>query len=118
MLNKTLKEYQERVKEFASKRDWEQFHSPKNLSCALSVEASELMEIYQWEKEEDTRAFKSESQRKKVEDELIDIFVYWLRISGELGINIEECFERKFLENQEKYPADIVRGSSKKYNEY
>jgi NTP pyrophosphatase (non-canonical NTP hydrolase) len=118
MLNKELKKYQKRVKEFAVQRDWEQFHNPKNLSSALSVEASELMEIYQWEKGEDTRAFKSDIQRKKVEDELIDIFIYWLRISDELGIDIEKSFESKFVENQKKYPADMVRGSSKKYTEY
>lgn len=118
MLNKTLKEYQKRVKAFATERDWEQFHSPKNLASALIVEASELLEIYQWEKSEETRKYKNEDQRKKVEAEVIDIFVYWLRICDELGVNVEQAFEKKFLENQKKYPADLVRGSSKKYNEY
>jgi dCTP diphosphatase len=118
MLNNALNKYQKRVKEFAVEREWEQFHSPKNLATALSVEASELLEIYQWEKEEGTRSFKSDGQRKKVEDELVDIFVYWLRICDELKIDVEKVFERKFLENKEKYPADLVRGSSKKYDEY
>jgi dCTP diphosphatase len=117
-VNKELNEVQKKLAIFAKERDWDQFHSLKNLTMAMSVECSELMEILQWSEGATTRADLDEEKQKAFENELIDIFIYWLRISDKFEMNIEEAFERKFKENCKKYPADKVRGSSKKYTEY
>jgi NTP pyrophosphatase (non-canonical NTP hydrolase) len=115
---KDLKNYQKKLADFAKEREWDQFHSIKNLSMALSVEASELLEHFQWSKGEIVADDLTEEKRKKVEDELIDIFIYWVRLTDKMGLSFEQAFERKFKENCEKYPADKVKGKSKKYNEY
>lgn len=118
MLNEILKDYQDKVAQFAKERDWDQFHSIKNLCMALGVEVSELMEFFQWSSDKDSFSDLGEKKKKKIEDEMIDIFIYWLRLSSKMNLDIEEAFERKFSENEKKYPADKVRGQSKKYNEY
>lgn len=115
---KELKTYQEKLAHFAQERDWDQFHSIKNLSMALSVEASELMEHFQWAKDDQPFSQLSAEKQEKVEDELIDIFIYWVRLTDKVGLDFNQAFERKFGENCKKYPADIVRGKSKKYDEY
>lgn len=117
-LNKELGKFQNIVSDFAKERDWEQFHTIKNLAMALSVEVSELGEIFQWARDE--KEIESLLNKKKVavEDEMIDIFIYWLRIATKMDLDIEKSFERKFKANVEKYPADKVRGNSKKYSEY
>jgi dCTP diphosphatase len=118
VINEAIKKYQNKVAEFARERDWDQFHTIKNLSMALSVECSELMEHFQWDLDKTNTDDLNPKKKQEVEDELIDIFIYWLRITDKMDLNVEEAFERKFRGNIEKYPADKVRGSSKKYNEY
>lgn len=104
---------------FIQERDWEQFHSPKNLAMALSVESSELLEIFQWMKEEDSLKLKENPAiLSKVEDELADIFYYLLRLSSKAEVDLSEALIRKMKKNAEKYPASQVKGSSKKYDEY
>lgn len=117
-MNEELKALQEKLADFAKERDWDQFHSLKNLSMAMSVECSELMEIFQWKNSDITKEDLPTEKIQDIEDELIDIFIYWLRLTDKLNMNIEKSFERKFGENCKKYPAEQVRGSSKKYNEY
>ena len=78
------------IKDFVDERDWEQFHTPKNLSMALSVEASELLEIFQWQKAEEYKNA-TEEQKEMIKDEIADIFYYLVRISDKLDINIEEA---------------------------
>ena len=110
-----------KLKKFAKDRNWEQFHTPKNLSMALSVEASELVEIFQWFNDQDCIDLidnKRPEVMSKVEDELADIFVYLLRIVMTLDVSLEEVVNQKLLKNEKKYPVDLVKGSSKKYNEY
>ena len=103
---------------FIKARDWEQFHSIKNLSMALSVEASELAEIFQWMKEEDSNLVANDPKLKqKVEEEIADIFLYLLRISTKSGIDIEKAVLSKIKKNEEKYPVDKSKGTSKKYDE-
>lgn len=102
---------------FARERDWEQFHSPKNLSMALAVEASELLEIFQWMKEADSLD-PDAATRERIGDELADVFVYCLLMSNRLNIDLLEAARAKLKKNAAKYPADQVRGSSKKYTEY
>ena len=112
-----LEAIKERLREYTKEREWEQFHSPKNLSMALSVESSELLEIFQWKTEE--ASFKlSEQELENTADELADIFVYCLMISDKLGVDLLTATEAKITKNEQKYPAEKVRGSAKKYTEY
>jgi NTP pyrophosphatase (non-canonical NTP hydrolase) len=107
----------DRLKAFAEARDWEQFHSPKNLAMALIVEAAELLEHFQWlttEQSEDLPADK----RREVELEMADIFIYLMRLCERLEVDLLKVVEEKIQMNEEKYPADKVRGSAKKYSEY
>ena len=99
------------IKEFVEERDWEQFHTPKNLSIALSVEASELLEIFQWKKEDEYKNV-TEKEKEMAKDEIADIFYYLVRISEKLNINIEEAFFNKMKKNKEKYPKESVKGKA------
>ena len=108
---------QERLRDFAEQRDWKQFHSPKNLSMALIVEAGELAEHFQWLTQEQSFNMANE-KLEAVGEELADIFVYLVRLADQLDIDLSQAVERKIGLNELKYPADKVRGSAKKYNEY
>lgn len=105
-----------RLRKFASDRDWEQFHSPKNLASALVVEAAELLEIFQWMKEDESKNL-DERSLNKVREEIADIQIYLLRISDVMGINIPEAVTAKMKKNSGKYPIDKAKGNSKKYDE-
>jgi dCTP diphosphatase len=106
-----------RLREFAAARDWDQFHSPKNLSMALIAEAAELVEHFQWLTEQQSSEL-SDDKRGEVALEMADIFVYLLRLADRLDIDLLAAADRKITMNAEKYPADTVRGSAKKYTEY
>ena len=108
------KKLKKEIKDFVDERDWEQFHNPKNLSMALSVEASELLEIFQWQKAEEYKNA-SEDQKEMIKDEIADIFYYLIRISDKLDINIEEALIKKMQKNRKKYPKDLVKGKAVKY---
>jgi len=112
-----LTELIERVNGFAAERDWDQFHSPKNLSMALIAEAAELVEHFQWLTEQQSYEL-PEDKLEEVRLELADIFVYLLRISEKLGVDLVQAAHQKISLNEQKYPAEQVKGSSKKYNEY
>ena len=107
-----------KVQKFIDERDWDQFHSIKNLSMALSVEASELVELFQWLTEEQSNCTKENSKLKeKVAEELADIFIYLTRIAKKSGIEIEEAVLNKIERNSLKYPVDKAKGSAKKDDE-
>ena len=108
---------QQRLREFARERDWDQFHSPKNLSMALIAEAAELVEHFQWLTEEQSAQLPDEKLRE-VEQELADVFLYLLRIADKLKVDLLAAAAHKIDLNARKYPADQVRGSAKKYTEY
>jgi NTP pyrophosphatase (non-canonical NTP hydrolase) len=108
---------QARVRQFATERDWDQFHSPKNLAMALSVEAAELVEEFQWLTEEQSRNLDAE-RRERVRLEAADVFIYLLRIADKLGIDLVTAAGDKIVLNERKYPADRVRGDARKYTEY
>ena len=110
-----ISKIQNQLQTFASERDWEQFHSPKNLSMALSVEASELVEIFQWLTLEESN-FPDQKQLDSIRSEVADIAMYLIRFCDVLEINLEEAIEEKFIENGNKYPVELSKGSSKKYN--
>lgn len=104
--------------DFATERDWHQFHSPKNLVMALSGEVGELTEIFQWMTEDTSRlAGKDPATAEKVKEELADVLLYLVRLADVLGIDLNDAAIRKLQRNAEKYPADKARGSSKKYTE-
>jgi dCTP diphosphatase len=106
------------VSHFIQERDWDQFHSIKNLSMALSVEASELVELFQWMKEEDSNQVSTNEKLKaRVSEELADIFVYMFRIAQKANVNLEEAVLAKVQKNSDKYPVEKARGSAKKYSE-
>jgi dCTP diphosphatase len=119
MENLNLELINNEIETFIQERDWDQFHSIKNLTMALSVEASELAEIFQWMKEADSNAVALNSDLKsKVEEEVADVLIYLLRIANKSSINLEQAVLAKIKKNAKKYPAEKVRGSSKKYSEY
>jgi dCTP diphosphatase len=102
---------------FAHARDWEQFHSPKNLAMAISGEVGELVEIFQWLTEEQSRLCTDNNETAHaVADELADVLMYTVRLADVLGIDLNEAISRKLAKNNEKYPVDKARGSSKKYD--
>ncbi len=113
----SIESLRDRLREFAAERDWDQFHTPKNLSMALIAEAAELVEHFQWV-EGGTSHLLEEKVRPSVEEELADIFIYLVRIADKLGIDLYGAAERKIAINARKYPADKVRGSARKYTEY
>jgi len=104
------------LRRFAADRDWEQFHSPKNLAAALTVEAAELLEHFQWLTEEQSRNL-PEEKRLAVRHELADVFLYLLQMADKLEIDLVAAAEEKLELNASKYPAAQARGSSRKYSE-
>lgn len=106
-----------RLQQFADERDWDQFHSPKNLSMALIAEAAELVEHFQWLTEEESAQVEGK-KLDEVRQELADIQIYLIRIADKLNVNLLEAVEEKIKINEEKYPAEKVKGQHKKYTEY
>ncbi len=100
---------------FAAERDWEQFHSPKNLAMALSVEAAELLEHFQWLTEAQSQSLTPE-QKSEVAHEMADVLLYLVRLSDRLGIDLMAAAQEKMALNAIKYPADKARGSAKKHD--
>jgi len=112
-----IKSVQTKLREFARERDWEQFHSPKNLATALAVEAAELLEPFQWLKEEESRRLaENPTDYARVKEEIADVMIYLLRLSDLLEIDLERAVEEKIRKNGEKYPVALARGNAVKYN--
>lgn len=105
------------ILEFVRARDWERFHSPKNLSMALMIEAAELAEHFQWLDGEESADLDA-GVREEVAEELADVLVYLVRLSDRLDIDLLQAASRKMRINDEKYPAEQVRGSARKYDRY
>ena len=110
-----ISKIQNQLKKFAIERDWEQFHTPKNLSMALSVEASELVEIFQWLRAEESIS-PDQKQIESINDEVADIAMYLLRFCSVLEIDLESAIKSKLERNAEKYPINLSKGNSQKYN--
>lgn len=104
------------LRAFAQARDWEQFHTPKNLACALSVEASELLEHFQWLTEQQSKSLTPDKQQE-VAAEAADVFLYLLQLCDKLGIDLITAAQAKMLVNAQKYPVDAARGTAAKYTE-
>jgi NTP pyrophosphatase (non-canonical NTP hydrolase) len=111
-----IEQLAEQLRQFAQERDWDQFHSPKNLAMALTVEAAELQEIFQWLTEEQSKALGGETL-EAVKEELADVLLYTIRMAQVLGVDLLAAAEAKMVKNERKYPVEKARGNSKKYNE-
>ena len=107
----------QRIREFRDERDWGQFHNPKDMAIAISLEAGELLEHFLWKGPSEVEA-RVVSHRKEIEAELADISIYLFELAENLGVDLIDAMNRKITINAEKYPVDLVRGSSKKYSEY
>ncbi|MGO0694182.1 nucleotide pyrophosphohydrolase [Pseudomonas guariconensis] len=113
-----VKQIQQQLRKFAQERDWEQFHTPKNLASALAVEASELLEVFQWLTDAQSSAItEDERQLRKVEEEMADVALYLLRLADVLGVDLQRAIDRKLRINAEKYPVEKARGNAKKYTD-
>ena len=112
-----MDELRDALRAFARERDWLKFHTPKNLSMALSVEVAELLEHFQWLENSESFGVGTE-KHFKIQEEIGDVLIYLVRLSDVLDIDPLLAAKKKFERNSEKYPADAVRGSSKKYDEY
>ncbi len=112
-----MKELQRKLKGFVSEREWEKFHTPKNLAMALSVEVAEVVEHFQWLEPAESMVLSPEKKRQ-IRDELGDVLIYLLQLSEKLGIDLVRAAHDKVEKNRAKYPKDRVRGKAAKYTEY
>jgi NTP pyrophosphatase (non-canonical NTP hydrolase) len=112
----TLDVLKQQLREYATQRDWDQFHSPKNLAAALSVEAAELLEPFQWLTDEQSRNLSPE-KLQAVRKELADVLIYLVRLADKLEIDLLQAARVKHVENASKYPIEKVKGSARKYTD-
>jgi len=109
--NTTLAELRQIVGDFVAERDWSQFHSPKNVSMALAIEAAELMEHFQWLTTEASRRLAEDPDKlAEIGEELADVVGYSLALANELGLDVSQAIRDKMVKNAQKYPADQYRG--------
>ena len=112
-----MKSLKEQVALFAKERDWEKYHSPKNLAMGLSVETSELLEIFLWLTEEESQNL-SENKLNNLKEEIGDVMIHLTNLANKFGLDPIECAKQKIELNKLKYPSELVKGSAKKYTEY
>ena len=104
------------VVSFRDERDWKQFHNPKDLAISLSLEASEVLEHFQWKSKEEMEVYIKEN-KEKIGEELADVLYWVLLMSNDLEIDVSEAFEKKLMKNAEKYPVEKSKGQHKKYTQ-
>lgn len=109
-----VKNIQKQLSDFADERDWDQFHNPKNLAMALSVEASELVEIFQWLTPKQAEEVMDSDESEHVKEEIADVMIYLLRLADKLDIDLEGAVTNKIRQNGEKYSVGLSRGNAKK----
>ena len=112
-----MKSLIEDIRKFAKQRDWEKFHTPKNLAMALSVEVAEIVEIFQWLTQEEGIRL-SGDKLQDLTNEIGDVMIYLTALSDKFGIDPIEAAKKKMIINDKKYPVELVKGKSKKYSEY
>lgn len=115
--NVTIDELKNRAKEFCDKRDWTQFHNPKELAIGISTEANELLQIFRFKSKEDMEEIMNTKKRIDVEEELADVVFFVLRFAQMNNIDISSIVSDKIDKNEKKYPVEKTKGSNKKYNE-
>jgi len=111
-----LLELRDHLRDFAAAREWDRFHSPKNLAMALSVEAAELVEHFQWLTEAESAALAPE-KKAQVAEELADVLAYLVRLADKLDVDLLAAVTAKLARNEERYPVERARGSARKYTE-
>ena len=116
-MSDSLLQLRDALRAFAAERDWDQFHSPRNLATALSVEAAELLEPFQWLTDEQSRSLPPDA-RAAVEQELADVLLYLVRLADKLDVDLAAAARAKIARNAEKYPVEKSRGSSRKYDTF
>ena len=114
--NDSIRELQEKIAAFRDERNWKQFHNPKDLAISISLEAAELLEVFQWSGADTGAA--TEKKLKKVREELADVLIYALLLGQDLGLDISEIISSKLEENARKYPVDKAYGRADKYTAY
>lgn len=107
------KELVNRIKAFCDERDWSQFHDPKNLAISLQLEASEVLELFQWTKDNQAK----EGKEKEIADELADVFYWLIMLANHYNVDLVKALDVKMDKNEKKYPVEKARGSSAKYSE-
>ncbi|MBW6442295.1 nucleotide pyrophosphohydrolase [Patescibacteria group bacterium] len=113
-----ISELKEKIKDFCEVRDWDQFHNAKDLAIALSIEVSELLEIFRWKTREEVQdLFKDEKKKENIQDEMADILYFLVRIAQRYDIDLSEAFDKKMEKNEQNYPVEKSKGCHKKYNE-
>ncbi|MBP1626070.1 MAG: hypothetical protein H6Q00_545 [Holophagaceae bacterium] len=117
MTQDTLSDLTQRLRQFAAERDWERFHTPKNLAMALTGEAGELAAEFQWLTEAESQDL-DPARMARVQQEAADVLLYLVRLADKLGFDLLEAARLKIEHNARNYPAEQVRGSARKYNEY
>ena len=110
-----MEELRDQIKEFIQARDWEQYHAPKNLAMALSVEAAEIVEIFQWKGSKDEL---TPAEIENLKQEIGDVLVYLLELAEKFQIDIIQAAKDKMVLNAQKYPVEVVKGKAWKYTEY
>lgn len=105
------------VLEFRRKRDWEQFHKPKELAAAITVEASELLEVFQWKTHEEVARLLGGPSRERVTDEIADVVILLSYLCHDLGLDVNEAVRVKLKKNEAKYPVEKSYGNARKYDE-
>lgn len=103
----------EKINQFRDDRDWRKFHNEKDLAISISLEASELLELFQWKQSEEVTT----KSLNRIKEELADVFIYSIMLADNLGLNIEKIIDEKLENNAVKYPVENSKGSNKKYNE-
>lgn len=112
-----IEQIRDELRRFASERQWDQFHSPKNLATAIAVEAAELLEHFQWLTDAESATL-DPAVREKAILEMADVFLYLVRLADKLDANLLQAARRKLVINAQKYPVSLARGSAKKYTEF
>lgn len=113
-----LKELQKLIEDFRDERDWKQFHNPKDLAMAISIETSELAEHFLWKTKEETEAYLADPKNKEeVEDEMGDVLAYLLELASIMNVDLEKAYIRKLGKSAKKYPVERAKGNNKKYKE-
>lgn len=116
MAKSDIQKLQEKLIKFRDKRDWAQFHNPKDLAISLTLEAAELLEHFQWKTTEEIKEY-AKKNKEKIGDEIADVAAYLLTLAHELNIDLAKAIRRKIKKNVKKYPVEKAKGSAKKWNE-
>jgi len=113
-----IKTLQKKYIKFRDKRDWRQFHNPKDLAISLALEAAEVLEHFQWKNDSEVEEYIKSEKIEHLKDEVADVAIYLFLLAHELGIDLEKAYLDKMRKNDKKYPVEKAKGSRKKYTEY